>query len=148
MTPNQLPRHRLWLLALVWLAACTPLIPATTPPQLEHTPGAFVTLDEDVFDGGVFTVTYPDGWRIVKTSVASAPLEVVFAAPDNTMTIRISTAVIEAESTPEPALYERREHVVLSANLTVTVTGQAPSAVQGRFDVLFDNFVASLTATG
>lgn len=66
------------------MGACSPLVPATTPPQLDHTPGAFVIVTEDTFDGGIFRVDYPSSWRIVKTSIAGAEnLQVVFVSPDD-----------------------------------------------------------------
>lgn len=65
------------------IGACVPIIPATTPPQLKHTPGAFVVVTDGTFDAGVFRVDYPQSWRVVKTSIAStAMIQVVFVAPD------------------------------------------------------------------
>jgi hypothetical protein len=135
-----------WIFFALWIAACTPLIPATTPPQLKHTPGAFVTVDDDYFDAGMFRVDYPDGWRIVKTSVATAPLEVVFASPDNNMTIRIlSWGEDYPESTVEPGLHERWERLELADDLTLTVIGYAPMEAQAEFDTLFDRVIASIS---
>ena len=135
----------IWIFALLWIAACTPLIPATTPPQLEYTPGAFVTVDDDHFDAGIFRVDYPDGWRIVKTSVATAPLEVVFASPDNSMTIRIIEGDIPIpDSTSDQAIYERQEQFGLSANVTLTVIGQAPIESRAELDEIFDTVRASI----
>jgi hypothetical protein len=135
----------IWIFFALWIAACTPLIPATTPPQLEHTPGAFVTVDDDRFDTGIFRVDYPDGWRIVKTSVASAPLEVVFASPDNSMTIQIVEGNAPfPESTPDPAIYERWEWIDVSS-ITVTVIGKAPIETKGEFDLILDRVITSIT---
>ncbi len=73
---------RIIFLSLV-IGACAPIVPATTPPQLEHTPGAFVIVTNETFDAGVFRVDYPQSWRVVKTSIASTPLiQVVFVTPD------------------------------------------------------------------
>ena len=66
------------------LGGCAPIVPATAPPQLEHTPGAFVAVADNFFDAGRFRVDYPKSWRVVKTSIAAADhLQVVFAAPDS-----------------------------------------------------------------
>ena len=136
----------LWIFVVLCITACTPLIPATTPPQLEHTPGAFITVDDDTFDAGIFRIDYPDGWRIVKTSVASAPLEVVFASPDDSMTIRIlSWSEPYLEVTVEPGLHERWERVELADDLTLTVIGEAPIETQAEFDTLFDRVITSVT---
>ena len=133
------------ILVLLSIAACTPLIPATTPPQLEYMPGAFVTLDDDYFDAGIFRVDYPDGWRIVKTSVATAPLEVVFASPDNGMTIRIIEGnTPHPESTVVPGQHERWQWVELSDDVTLTVIGYAPVESKDVFDSVFDSVIASI----
>ena len=76
------------------MSACQPLVPATTPPQLQHTPGAFVSLTADSYDAGVFRVRYPEGWRVVKTNIAAAPMAVVFVSPDDTLTIQLSEAAL------------------------------------------------------
>jgi hypothetical protein len=137
----------IWIFLPLWITACTPLIPATTPPQLEHTPGAFVGIDDDYFDAGFFRVDYPDGWRTVKTSVATAPLEVVFASPDNSMTIRIVEGDAPfLEATPEAAIYERWEQVELADSVMITVIGAAPLESQNEFDALFDSVVASVNS--
>ena len=76
------PARRLILLIML-LSACAPVVPATAPPQLEHTPGAFVVVTDKLFDAGLFRVDYPKSWRAVKTSIAADDhLQVVFAAPD------------------------------------------------------------------
>jgi hypothetical protein len=139
----------LCLFSLLLLAACTPLIPATTPPQLEFTPGAFITVDDEVVDAGFFRVNYPDGWRIVKTSIAAAPLEIVFASPDNSMTIHIVEGeyVIPA-STPDPNIYERRTQLQLSENILLTIFGQAPIEAQDEFNTMFDSVLDSIASTG
>jgi len=137
----------IWIFLPLWIAACTPLIPATTPPQLEHTPGAFVSIDGDHFDAGFFRVDYPDGWRTVKTSVAAAPLEVVFASPDNSMTIHIVEGDAPfPEATPDPAIYERWEWIHLSSDMTITVIGEAPIEAKDEFDVIFDGVVQSVNS--
>lgn len=74
------------------LSACAPIIPATAPPQLEHTPGAFAVVTDTRFDAGLFQVDYPKSWRVVKTSIAAADhLQVVFAAPDSGAVILTQT---------------------------------------------------------
>ena len=67
----------------IYVGACSPIVPATTPPQLEYTPGAFVVVTDEMFDAGIFRVDYPKSWRVVKTSIASTNMiQVVFVAPD------------------------------------------------------------------
>lgn len=78
--PNPVLRFTFFIMLL---GACAPIVPATAPPQLEHTPGAFVAVTDNFFDAGRFRVDYPKSWRVVKTSIAAADhLQVAFAAPD------------------------------------------------------------------
>ena len=73
-------------------------MPATTPPQLEHTPGAFVVVTDEIFDAGVFRVNYVPSWRIVKSSIAEADyIQVVFVAPDES-----TITILQVENAGEP----------------------------------------------
>ena len=79
------------LVILVYgLIACTPIVPANTPPQLDNTPGAFVVIDDRTFSADEFTVVYPSDWRIVKLNEAINPLWVALISPDNELEIHLS----------------------------------------------------------
>jgi len=124
----------------VWLlSACAPLIPATTPPQLQHTPGAFVSLDDEIFDAGVFQVDYPDGWRVVKISVAAAPLQVVFVSPDESMTLTLSQAPLPATQAGTNT-YTRHN----SIEDTIFIRGTAPIESRAEFDLIYEHVLESL----
>jgi len=84
----------LWI-AIIICVACTPLVPATTPPQLAHTPGIFVNITSEYIITPDFSLAIPDGWRVVKSSIASAPLEFVLVSPDETMTIQVSETPLD-----------------------------------------------------
>lgn len=83
-------RHRFPVFAfyavLLLLAAC---VPAQVPPQLAHTPGASITIDEDTINAGDFTVGYPRGWRVVKLNVAGTPAWFSFISPDDDLHIQV-----------------------------------------------------------
>lgn len=86
-------------LAILFLfaAACSPLAPAVTPPQIQYTPGAFVTLSETRFDAGIYQLDYPANWRVVKLSTADTRnLRVAFVAPDNS-----AVTLTQVENTDE-----------------------------------------------
>ncbi|MEO1644801.1 MAG: hypothetical protein AAFR67_06415 [Chloroflexota bacterium] len=88
---------------MLLLTACGSLVPATTPPQLEHTPGVPISITDERITTPGFTVDYPDGWRVIKTSIAEAPLEFVFASPDGEMIITLSTTGCpDQQATPMP----------------------------------------------
>jgi len=83
----QMPRlvlaRRFWLWTLCALAACAPLIPATAPPQIKNTPGAFVVVTDKTFDAGLFRLDFPRSWSVIITSQAYyGHIQVVFKAPD------------------------------------------------------------------
>lgn len=83
------------------VVACQPLVPATIPPQLSHTPGEFIRIDDDRVYADDFSVAYPEGWRVIKISTASDPVRFVFASPDNTMLITVSASPITDDVTPD-----------------------------------------------
>jgi hypothetical protein len=107
------------------LVACTPLLPATTPPQLQHTPGVMVVVAQDTITVGELRVNVPPRWRIVKSSLAAAPLAVVLVAPDEQTTITVSLATPIAT----PAAANITVTQVLADGAMVTISGQyAPEA--------------------
>lgn len=125
------------------LAACMPsLVPATEPPQLRHTPGLFITFDGEVYDAQVFRVRVPDGWRVIKTSTAVSPMQVVFAAPQGGLSITISAAPLDPV-TPEA------EQVVLQeerggAARPVIVRAQGPSEAREALERAYQRVLETL----
>ncbi len=121
-------------LAILFLfaSACSPLVPAETPPQIQHTPGAFVTVSETRFDAGIFQLDYPSNWTVVKLSTADTNyLKVAFVAPDQstvTLTqvenadknvVRLENGVvivveINATAAAVASFFERAERLVKS----------------------------------
>lgn len=75
---------------LLILAACSP---PQTPEQLNFTPGAPITITDDRYVTGAFSVRYPPGWRVI-TTPAEAPPGAIFAAPDNAALIVLSISPI------------------------------------------------------
>ena len=81
--PRPVIERRFWLWILCALAACAPLVPATEPPQIKNTPGAFVVVTDKTFDAGLFRLEFPRSWSVIKTSQAfNDHIQVVFLAPD------------------------------------------------------------------
>ena len=119
----------------LFASACSPLAPAETPPQIQHTPGAFVTVSETRFDAGIFQLDYPSNWRIVKLSTADTNyLKVAFVAPDQstvTLTqvenadktvVRLENGVvivveINATAVAVASFFERAERLVKSIRI-------------------------------
>ena len=88
-----------WLAALSTLAACASLVPATAPPQIKHTPGAYVVVNDGHFDAGYFRLDYPSDWRVAKESPADAEhLRIIFVAPDGGT---VSLMQLGADASPD-----------------------------------------------
>jgi hypothetical protein len=65
------------------LAGCASLSPATYPPHIKNTPGAYVVVTEGHIEAGIFRLDYPRTWKAVKLSPADSDfLHLAFAAPD------------------------------------------------------------------
>lgn len=125
--------------------ACSSIIPATTPPQLsEPILGAAIIITDETVDAGIFQVDYPDGWRIVKTSVAGDPIELVFASPNDEMWIRISEIpIVRPENALAPNTYEHYENVEIE-DFVVYTYGQAPIEQREEFDEIYETVLASI----
>lgn len=114
------PRRRCYLYAilLLILAACSP---PQTPEQLNFTPGAPITITDDLYVTGAFSVRYPPGWRVI-TTPAEAPPGAIFAAPDNAALIVLSISPIgtppELANVPAERVAVEGDEVVLE-NVTV-----------------------------
>lgn len=112
---NRLMSWRYLACFFLFASACSPLPPAKTPPQIKHTPGAFVTVSETRFDAGIFQLDYPSNWRIVKLSTADANyLKVAFVAPDqSTVTL---TQVENADNSV--VRLENGDEIIVEINAT------------------------------
>ncbi|MEO1444231.1 MAG: hypothetical protein AAFV33_27805 [Chloroflexota bacterium] len=128
------------------LAAC---IPATTPPQLDFTPGAPVVVTDGRIQTAAFSVERPDGWRVI-TSSADAPLTLILVAPDDAALILLATDGIGEPPRPtniDPAdtLRDSTEQVE-AGNITVSVYTVAPSSQWDAMQAVTRRVVASLAA--
>ena len=65
------------------IAGCAPRFPANTPPQIHHTPGAYIVVLDGYVDAGDFRLSYPSNWRLIQQSTAQEDaLQLVLVAPD------------------------------------------------------------------
>jgi hypothetical protein len=83
-------------LMVALLVGCAPLVPATVPPQLAHTPGPFVTIGPDQLITPDYHLSYPLGWRVVKLNTAAQPPAFVIVSPDDAVQIAIGLQAAEA----------------------------------------------------
>jgi len=138
------PTTLLYSLLLLIFAACAPIVPATTPPQLQHTPGAPITISETRLDGGAFQVAYPAGWRVVKGNPAGEPLRATFVSPDETMLIFISVDSQADFTPPDNHRAVSTQLIDLPDGGSVAIAGSAAPESWARFETLFEKVAASL----
>lgn len=146
MSSDPLRTGRQARIFLVLVALCASVfsgcVPATPPTQLQATPGMFVRVDEHSYDAGVFRVAYPAGWRIVKNSIASAPMQVVFVAPEDTMTITVSEIpIVEADTA---GMVTRTEEISTANGTIIYLQGHYPTARIAEFEQAWAKIVADL----
>lgn len=133
------------LMAALLIVGC---VPATVPPQLDHTPGPPLTVTDDRVQTAAFTVTRPDGWRVV-TGEAAAPPSVILIAPDDTALVMLSAAPIDTPPRPQVDDETPLETRTASVNVTggtVAIYAAAPAADFADLAPLFDAVIASVAA--
>lgn len=105
---------------ILFASACSPLAPAKTPPQIQHTPGAFVTVSETRFNAGIFQLDYPAKWRVVKLSTADTDyLKVAFVAPDQ------STVTLTQVENADKSMVRLDNGVVIVVEINATAAAVA-----------------------
>jgi hypothetical protein len=133
-------------LALAALAACRPLVPATTPPQLGSTPGPAIIVVEDAVIMGDWRLPVPPGWKIVKNSTADAPaLSVVLVSPDEQMLIIASEGPLPPPAIPGPVVVQFQQRV-LGRGRTLYAAAQAAPPQRDALRRVWDAFLAGLNS--
>lgn len=81
------------------LPACTPWLPAAAPPQLSHTPGAYIEIAPGHFQARDFQFNYPSSWRLIKESAAKADaMHIILRAPKGG---ELSMRVVESQTSED-----------------------------------------------
>lgn len=129
---------------LLFAAAC---VPATVPAHLDDTPGAPVRVIDQRYEAEQFSARYPAGWRVI-TGPASAPLSVMFAAPDDCALILLSTTPVDAPALdcPQAELRTTRRQLDLPG-AALFVSGTAPVAQWAAFAPILSRVAASVEAS-
>jgi len=114
-----------WLIIVSALAACAPLVPATVPPHIKNTPGAFVVVTDQQFDAGDFRLEFPRAWSVVITSQAYyGRIHVNFVAPDGGTVFIQQVDAIDSSSA---------EHKILSNGVILKVSVEAAADSSAGF---------------
>lgn len=127
------------------LVACGPIVPAQTPPQLAHTPGAPIVIDEQWLSTDDFRLQYPAGWRVVKLNVTGSPLEIVFAGPDDSLLIRLNRLAASDKNQPDTAILSLVVRDTGATQATgIVLSGQAPPDLTAELDQIMRQMAASV----
>lgn len=136
-----------FLLCLALLAAgCGPIVPATTPPQLNHTSGPAFVVTDRMYANDIFSVRYPAGWRIV-TGQAHLPPHVVIVSPDERAQITLIVGTLDDANFGTQGRMATLRGVTLSDGTLLTITGEAPAEMWNNFLPVFDAVVRSLSVS-
>lgn len=112
------------------LTACAPLAPATAPPQLSHTPGAYVAIANGHFNAGSFQFDYPASWRLITLGAASDHgLHIVLQAPSGG---ELSIRMVETESDADGEFIRLAKGGALLA--TAKAAGDSTADLAAKFD--------------
>lgn len=131
------------VLSLFVFSSC---IPGTPPDNLDDTPGPAVIVADGLYSGAVFSAHYPPGWRVI-TGEARTPQSVIFAAPDETSTIRLVAGTLDDANFPTDQLTSVRT-IQLTDGGTVTAILTAPTDVFQDLMPVFEEVLASVQKTG
>lgn len=131
----------LWLSVVVLcFAAC---IPAQTPPILNATPAAGVSVTDGSYRSEAFSLRYPSGWRVI-TSQAGAPPSVTLVAPGDCALIVVSSTPIEAPPTSSACAEPDIETISRTVG-DISLAGSAPAAAWEPFLAAFEQVAASIS---
>lgn len=131
-------RRRCITLFVLLVSGC---VPAITPPQLAHTPGAPVIVTANRYDAGAFSAVYPDGWRVITSPAGAAP-SVIFASPDNCALIVLGVEPVDVPTLPACTdtdfMTETREIDAGNTRLYAGITAPADQwgTVRGVFEAV------------
>ncbi len=99
-TKTQRRRDARGFLSYLCVVACLTVggcIPAHEPDNLRNTPGVPIVVNDNLYQGALFSAKIPVGWRVI-TGEAQAPQSVIFVAPDGKTLIRLIAGSVEADS--------------------------------------------------
>ena len=126
----------IWLPVFCALAACVPLIPATVPPHIKNTPGAFVVVTDKLFATSDFRLEFPRSWSVVKTSQAYyGHIQVNFVAPDGSTVFIQQVDAIDSSS---------GEHKILSNGVILKASVEAAEGSSAAFTQQARQLIASI----
>lgn len=132
---------RFSILGMIFLCVgCASLVPATTPPQLFSTPGAFIRFDDDSVYSDAFAVDTPADWRIVRVSPASDPLHLVMVSVDDMMRIDVALSPLNSA---DAMAYVVQDQVQLGETI-IYIMGQTAIDDTALFEAIYQQILDSI----
>ncbi len=131
-----------YVFMLILFAGC---VPARVPENLDDTPGPAVVVTDRLFENSVFTVRYPQGWRIV-TGEAGAPPSVIFVAPDEQTTIRLQVGDFNGSFNPPDGFQIDLRQLDDIGGESISAVLTAPTAEWEGYLAIFERVLASVQA--
>lgn len=128
------------LCLLGFLTACQSIVPASSPPQLNHTPSAPITITESRIESDWFTLNYPDNWRVV-TNIAIEPLHLIIVSPDDSFLIHIEDARNGCEI---EAIGSVLGQCIGEDDAQLSIWGEQISELEAEYDLIFEQVVNSV----
>jgi len=133
------------LCVILLFAAC---IPASPPENINATPGESAVITGNSYQNDLFSLKYPEGWRVITSPAGAAP-SVTFVAPGNCALIIVSSAKItESITSPscdQPDIKTTTQDVTVGSQ-QIDIAGSAPSAEWDGFVRTLDSVAGSLKA--
>jgi predicted phage tail protein len=120
-------------------------IPAHEPDNLRNTPGAPVVVNDNHYQGVVFSAKIPDGWRVI-TGEAQAPQSVIFVAPDDRTLIKLIEGTVEADTVKVTNQRNEIVPVTLADATNVTVVFSSPYSTWASYSPAFEAVRDSLSS--
>ena len=118
------------------VAACSPLPRASAPPQLRHTPGAYIEIANGHFNAGAFQFDFPATWLVVKQSAANADgLHIILRAPSGA---ELSLRAVDSETGEDAVL------IPLAKGGFVAATINAPDDLSTRLAAELEQIIRSI----
>ncbi|MEP6985260.1 MAG: hypothetical protein ABI970_06675 [Chloroflexota bacterium] len=120
-------------------------IPAHVPDNLDDTPGPPVLVDNQVYQGVVFSARIPEGWRVI-TGEAQAAQSVIFVAPDGKTLIRLMTGKVDESAVTVADQRNEIDPVTLADATIVMAVFSSPYSTWASYFPAFEQVRDSLSS--
>ncbi len=143
--PSSVLKRQISLVIILFVLMLVGCIPAHEPDNLHNTPGAPVVVDDNFYQGAMFSSKIPSGWKVI-TGEAQAPQSVIFVAPDGKTLIRLIEGDVEADGVTVANQRNEITPVTLANATVVTSVFSSPYSTWTSYLPDFDRVRDSLSS--